>query len=131
LCFLIFFLISTPKQVAKIANPMAAGSINFTNDFRDLRLLWQGEMPTRGSPQRALFPLKDCSVMFENTPLSGIGPSSLLKERFKLVRKVKLASDLGMVPQRELYYRSMVSMLTSSPSELGICSWNELFDRFR
>jgi hypothetical protein len=48
--------------------------------------LRHGENRSRGEPHSPSFPVKDCSVRFEKIPPSGNWPSSLLNERFKVVK---------------------------------------------
>jgi hypothetical protein len=57
----------------------------------------QGEYPKWGDPHSPAFPIKDIDVMFEKIPPSGIFPSRSLKERFKDVKAVKLARNMGML----------------------------------
>jgi hypothetical protein len=72
----------------------------------------QGENPRLGDPHSQAFPVKDFDVMFEKIPPSGIFPSRSLKERFKDVKAVKLARNMGMVPEILLKERSKYSKLS-------------------
>jgi hypothetical protein len=73
----------------------------------------QGGNPRLGDPLSPAFPIKDIDVMFEKIPPSGIFPSSLLKERFKDVKAVKLERNQGMVPEILWKERSKYSKLVS------------------
>ena len=80
----------------------------------------QGGNPRRGAPHRRAFPIKDCEVRFEKTPPSGIWPARLLNERFKIIKYVNLARNMGIVPERLLNDRSNDAKLFSFSSVPGI-----------
>ena len=66
--------------------------------------------------------------MFEKIPPSGIRPCSLLKERFKLVRYVRLARYIGMFPER-LVERSIVLIAFMIPISGVSVPIKRLFDK--
>lgn len=94
---------------------MASGSRNFSKYRlleRDLSI--HGKNPRRGAPQSPALPIKDCNERFEKTPPSRIFPSGLLNERFKVVKSVKFARNMGMSPERLLKERSNDARLVNS-----------------
>jgi hypothetical protein len=111
---------------------MIAGTRNFIRcKLYGWDLLRQGENPSRAELQSPAFPTKDSDVRLEKMPPSGISPSSILKERFNIVRSVRFSRNMGIVPERLLEDRSNDVKLVSFPSVLGIDPSNELCDRIR
>lgn len=70
--------------------PKASVSVGSTNRSKCVLLEWDllrhGGNLRRGAPHSPLFPIKDCELRLEKTPPSGIWPSRLLNERFKVIK---------------------------------------------
>jgi hypothetical protein len=129
---LTFFLIITYRQQATTPTDMNIARSKYFSIWPFLLWeVWHSENPKRATPHSPGFPTKDCSVMFVKTPPSGIWPCRLLKDRFKLVRMVKLARYSGIVPEILLWDRSKVCKPVKLPKEFGIEPSIELVDRFK
>jgi hypothetical protein len=131
--FLSFFLIHRYKEMTMAPKDnVSVGSKHCSKCLlleRDLSK--HGGNLRCGAPHRRTFPIKDCVVRFEKTPPSGIWPTRLLNERFKLVKYVKLARNMGMVPERLLNERSNDAKLFCFSSVPGIEPSKQLCDKFR
>uniref|UniRef100_A0A804QWW1 Uncharacterized protein n=1 Tax=Zea mays TaxID=4577 RepID=A0A804QWW1_MAIZE len=88
----------------------------------------------RGRPHSALFPINDLSVIFENTPPSGICPSNLLKERFKLARLRYIImwsspKETGMSPDSLFPDKSIMVIAVNFPTSAGRNPLKEFCDK--
>ena len=80
--------------------------ICFTLDHWEGIWLVQGGTPKIGFPQRSSLPKNDSIVKFIKTPLDGVSPDSLLKDKFKYLRYGSASRDLGIASERLLFKRS-------------------------